>query len=124
MEPSCFGHNGRLPRNERRDTSSAAKSVQNSESGAKDEDESMKAAVWSIVVAVAIILGGRATAAGQPAPADLSATPALAEAEQKIRTELALTPEQEAKGARAHHRAAGQGRTDRRFVSATSASTR
>jgi len=57
----------------------------------------MKAAVWSVVVAMAMILGGRATAAGQPAPADLSATPALAEAEQKIRTELALTPEQEAR---------------------------
>jgi Spy/CpxP family protein refolding chaperone len=57
----------------------------------------MKAAVWSVVVAMAMILGGRATAAGQPAPADLSATPALAEAEQKIRTELALTPDQEAR---------------------------
>src|SRR6185312_1372055 len=63
----------------------------------RTKDESMKAAVRSVVVAMAMILGVRATAAGQPAPADLSATPALAEAEQKIRTELALTPEQEAK---------------------------
>jgi len=47
----------------------------------------MKAAVWGVVVAMAMILGVRATAAGQQAPADLSATPALAEAEQKIRTE-------------------------------------
>jgi hypothetical protein len=53
--------------------------------------------VSSVVEAMAMILGVRATAAGQPAPADLSATPALAEAAQKIRNELALTPEQEAR---------------------------
>jgi len=53
--------------------------------------------VWSVVVAMGMVLGVRATAAGQSAPADFSATPALAEAEQKIRTELALTPEQEAR---------------------------
>jgi len=57
----------------------------------------MKAAVSTVVIAIATILGVRATAVGQPAPADLSATPALAEAEQKIRTELALTPDQEAR---------------------------
>ena len=36
-------------------------------------------------------------AAGQAAPADLTATPALADAAQKIRTELALTSEQQTK---------------------------
>ncbi len=55
----------------------------------------MKAAAWSVAISMAMVLGVRATAAGQPAPATLSATPALAEAELKIRTELALTPEQE-----------------------------
>lgn len=48
---------------------------------------------FSIVMAVGVC----AVAAAQSAPADLSATPALAEAEQKIRTALALTPEQDAR---------------------------
>src|SRR5262245_32698058 len=47
-----------------------------------------------VLVAMAVV---PSAAAGQAAPADLTATPALADAAQKIRTELALTSEQQSK---------------------------